>query len=68
MPSTYSNIKAEELGEAGVNIIIYANHMLRSSYPAMARVANDILKHSSSHEVENDCMKIKEIINLIPST
>ena len=68
VPSTYSNTKAEDLGDAGVNIIIYANHMLRSSYPAMARVANDILKHSSSYEAENDCMKIKEIINLIPST
>jgi phosphoenolpyruvate phosphomutase / 2-hydroxyethylphosphonate cytidylyltransferase len=68
VPSTYSHITASELEKAGVNVIIYANHLLRSSYPAMTKVAESILENSSSKEAELDCMPIKEIINLIPSS
>ena len=68
VPSTYPETLSEDLQKAGINIIIYANHMLRSSYPAMSKVALDILKNSSSAKSESDCMPIKEIINLIPSS
>ena len=68
VPSTYSQVTSEELQKAVINVIIYANHLLRSSYPAMSDVAESILKHSSSKEAEQKCMSIKKIINLIPST
>jgi len=68
VPSTYSHVTSMELEEAGINVIIYANHLLRSSYPAMSKVAESILEHSSSKESEQSCMPIKEIINLIPSS
>ena len=42
--------------------------MLRSSYPAMINVAELILKHGRSYEVNDDCMSIKEILELIPGT
>lgn len=66
VPSTYNSIYEDELVEAGVNIIIYANHLLRSAYPAMVQTAKKILQFGRSLEVENDIMSIKEIITLIP--
>ncbi len=66
VPTTYNKIKEEELRDAGVNIVIYANHMLRSAYPAMVKTAESILKNHRSLEAEKYCMPIGEIINLIP--
>ncbi len=68
VPSTYNHIKESEFIEWGVNIVIYANHMLRSSYPAMVNVAKSILINGRSSDVNNDCMPIKEILELIPGT
>ena len=57
-----------ELASWGANIIIYANHMLRASYPAMQKVAETILKAERSLEVNDMCMPIKQILELIPGT
>lgn len=65
VPSTYSQIKEEELINAGVKMVIYANHLLRSAYPAMKKTAEKILMNGRAHECEEDCMPIKEILNLI---
>jgi phosphoenolpyruvate phosphomutase len=66
VPSTYSRITEDELAAAGVNIVIYANQLLRSAYPAMVQVAESILKHGRAAEAEERCMPIKDIISLIP--
>lgn len=66
VPSTYSQTTEEELSEAGVSIVIYANQLLRSAYPAMVEVAKSILRHGRAAEAEDLCMPIKEIISLIP--
>ena len=68
VPSTYNHIKEHEFIKWGVNIVIYANHMLRSSYPAMNKVASSILKNERSFEANDLCMSIKEILELIPGT
>ena len=68
VPSTYNSFKEEELIKWGANVVIYANHMLRSSYPAMVNVAKSILKNSRSFEANKNCMAIKEILELIPGT
>tara|TARA_B100001057_G_scaffold184276_1_gene184993 strand:+ start:5739 stop:7040 length:1302 start_codon:yes stop_codon:yes gene_type:complete len=68
VPSTYNHIKESEFIKWGVNIVIYANHMLRSSYPAMLKVAESILINERSSDVNDDCMPIKEILELIPGT
>ncbi|MEA5010976.1 MAG: phosphoenolpyruvate mutase [Angelakisella sp.] len=67
VPTTYNSVTEEELAEAGANIIIHANHLLRSAFPAMKKVAQDILQNSRTLEVDNVCMPIKEILTLIPS-
>ncbi|MFK5857526.1 MAG: phosphoenolpyruvate mutase [Bacteroidota bacterium] len=68
VPSTYNHMYEKELIEAGVNVVIYANHLLRSAYPAMVDVAKSILKNERSLEVNDKCMSIKEILHLIPGT
>ncbi len=66
VPSTYSQTTEDELAAAGVNIVIYANQLLRSAYPAMVQVAESILRHGRASEAEDLCMPIKDIISLIP--
>ena len=66
VPSTYSQITEKELSTAGVRIVIYANQMLRSAYPAMMKTAQSILKNQRALESEKFTMPIKDIITLIP--
>lgn len=66
VPSSFNEIKEEELKDAGVNIIIYANQLLRSAYPAMKNVAESILINGRAKEADEFCMPIKEILTLIP--
>lgn len=66
VPTTYDKIKETELINAGVNIVIYANHMLRSAYPAMKKAAETILASERLYEVRDICMPINEILSLIP--
>ncbi len=68
VPTSYNQITATELGEAGVNVVIYANHMLRAAYPGMNNVAKSILENDRSLEAEKELLSIKEILNLIPGT
>lgn len=69
VPTTYNQFTEEELAEWGINVVIYANHMLRAAYPAMVKCAEMILETSRSLEAsEKYCMPIKQILNLIPGT
>lgn len=68
VPTTYNQFTEDELAEWGANVIIYANHMLRAAYPAMQKCAEEILKAERSLEVNDICMPIKQILELIPGT
>lgn len=69
VPTTYNQFTEDELAEWGVNVVIYANHMLRAAYPAMVNCAKSILEHKRSLEASEEyCMPIKEILTLIPGT
>ena len=68
VPTSYNQFTENELFTNGANIIIYANHLLRSSYPAMIKTANSILENGRSKEADSDLISIKEILNLIPGT
>lgn len=65
VPSTYNSIRESELVDAGVNVVIYANQLLRSAYPAMVETAERILKHGRAQEVDRDLMPIKDLLLLI---
>jgi 2-methylisocitrate lyase-like PEP mutase family enzyme len=66
VPTTYGQITEDQLKDFGVNIVIYANHMLRSAYPAMMQAARLILSTGRALEADELCMPIKEILTLIP--
>ncbi len=68
VPSSYNSVKDIQLENAGFNIVIYANHMLRASYPAMQKIALEILKNGRSYESEKTIMSIGNILDLIPGT
>lgn len=67
VPSTYPQITEKQLEEIGVNVVIYANHLLRSAYPAMVNTARTILENTRAKEADALCMPINEIITLIPN-
>jgi phosphoenolpyruvate mutase len=66
VPTTFSQVTEAELIDAGVQIVIYANHLLRSAYPAMLKTAESILRSGRALEVEEFCMPIQDILSLIP--
>ncbi|MBO4705088.1 MAG: phosphoenolpyruvate mutase [Spirochaetaceae bacterium] len=65
VPSSFNTITEEELTQHGVNIVIYANQLTRSAFPAMQQTAKDILKYHRAKEVDDRLMPIKQIITLI---
>ncbi len=66
VPSTYDSVYEAELAAAGVNIVIYANQLLRSAYPAMVDTAKKILEAGRAYEARENLMPISKIISLIP--
>lgn len=65
VPSSFNTITEEELSLHGVNIVIYANQLTRSAFPAMEETAKDILRYHRAKEVDDRLMPIKDIISLI---
>ena len=68
VPSSYNTVTEDELAARGVNVVIYANHLLRSAYPAMVNTAKSILTHQRSAECDAQLLPIKDILELIPGT
>ena len=66
VPTSYNHFTEEELHQKGANIIIHANHLLRSAYPSMVKAAQLILEHGRSKEADPYCLPIKDVLRLIP--
>lgn len=66
VPTSFNTVTEEEFKVAGVNVVIYANQLTRTGFPAMLKAAYTILENHRSKECDDLCMSIKEIINLIP--
>lgn len=65
VPTSFNSVTEEELEQHKVNIVIYANQLMRSAFPAMQKTARDILKYHRALEVDGYLMPIKEILTLI---
>jgi phosphoenolpyruvate phosphomutase len=68
VPTSYNQTTEKELADRGVNVIIYANHMLRAAYPQMQKVAESVLTHSRSLEADPYLASIKDILTIVPET
>lgn len=65
VPTSFNTVTEKALGQHGVNIVIYANQLTRSAFPAMEQTAKDILLYHRAQEVDSRLMPIKDIIALI---
>ena len=65
VPSSYNSVTEDELAAHGVNIVIYANQLLRAAFPAMKKAAKSILKYHRAAEADEELMSINEILKLI---
>ena len=65
VPTSFNSVTEAELAAHGVNIVIYANQLTRSAFPAMEETARDILRYHRALEVEERLLPIKKIISLI---
>lgn len=68
IPTNYFDVTESELAKRGINVVIYANHLIRAAYPVMVDVANSILKNGNSAACDPRLMPIREIIELIPGS
>lgn len=66
VPTSFNTVTEEEFGRRGINIVIYANQLTRSGFPAMQKTAQAILENHRAKEADDMCMPIKEILTLIP--
>lgn len=66
VPTSFNSVTEDEFKARGVNIVIYANQLTRSGFPAMQNAARCILEHQRAKECDEMCMPIKDIITLIP--
>lgn len=65
VPSSYNIITESELVSHGVNIVIYANQLLRAAFPAMENAAKSILLNHRAYEIDKELLPIKDAIRLI---
>jgi len=68
VPTSYSQVSERELAAHGVDMVIYANHMLRAAYPQMVKTARSILEHGRALEIEPELASIKDALALVPET
>ena len=68
VPTTYNSMKEDEMIKLGVKVVIYANHLMRSTIPSMKNTALSILKNQRSFEIEKKILSIADILDLIPGT
>ena len=66
VPSSYNHVYDHELEAMGVDVVIYANQLLRSAYPAMLDTARSILVNGRSQEADDRLLSIKDVLTLIP--
>jgi phosphoenolpyruvate phosphomutase len=64
VPTTYNSVYESNLERAGFNLVIYANHMLRSSIYSMKTTSQEILKNMRSFESEPTILPISEILKV----
>ena len=66
--SSFCKLHEDDFVELGVNVLIYADQMISSAFPAMLNTARSILTHKRAYEARESMLSIKEIINLIPGS
>ena len=66
VPTSFNTVYEDEWKQLGANVVIYANQLTRTGFPAMQNAARTILENHRAKECDDICMPIKDIITLIP--
>ena len=66
VPTSFNSVTEDEFKRRGANVVIYANQLTRSGFPAMQKTAETILANHRALEADAQCMPIKQIITLVP--
>ena len=66
VPTSFNAVTEQEFKDRGVNVVIYANQLTRTGFPAMQDAARTILENHRAKECDDMCMSIRDIITLIP--
>ncbi len=64
VPTMYPTTAVEVFEEAGVSLVIWANHLMRSAIRAMQETAATIFETRSLVPVENEIVPVAEIFRL----
>jgi phosphoenolpyruvate phosphomutase len=64
VPTMYYTTPTEVFRDAGISMVIWANHMMRASIMAMQEVAGRIYAEQSLMSVEDQIVSVKEIFRL----
>jgi phosphoenolpyruvate phosphomutase len=64
VPTMYYGTPTHVFEEAGVNLVIWANHLIRTSITAMQKTANEIYNTKSVQSVESEVASVKEIFRI----
>ncbi len=67
IPTMYDSVHDDDLTKLGINVVVYANHLLRSAYPAMVYTAEVILRNGRAFEAREHLMPVDDLITLIPT-
>ena len=68
VPSSFNKVHESEFKDKDINVVIYANQLLRAAYPAMLNTAESILNNGRSSDIDSSLLSIKDILDLIPGT
>ncbi len=64
VPTMYYNTPTDAFEAAGISLVIWANHLVRSSITAMQQTAKQIYRDQSLRSVEHKIIPVKEIFRL----
>lgn len=64
VPTMYYNTPTNVFEDAGISVVIWANHLLRASIRAMQETAAQIYEEQSLHTIEPHVVPVKEIFRL----
>ena len=64
VPTTYYSTPMAAFEQAGISLVIWANHMLRAGIGAMQKVANEIGATGTARDLEDAIAPVKEVFRL----
>ncbi|MCL4104707.1 UNVERIFIED_CONTAM: hypothetical protein GTU68_004661 [Idotea baltica] len=64
VPTTYADTPAQDFRELGISLVIWANHVLRSTIPAMQNVCRQIFEEQSVGNLNGHVAPLAEVFRL----